>query len=217
MAPQSVAQVLKELLFFRLLPLLAYLLVWLLYLSCKKRYILPEKMPKKPVLIAFWHGELLMQPFIYKHLRGKMEVKAIISEHKDGRLISNFIRLFGLGAIKGSTSRGGKRALLESIRFLRAGGDVAITPDGPRGPFRSIADGVVAISQKAPVSIVVFRVIPGSFWQLGSWDRFRIPKPFCRLSLIAKEPFEVDGMELEAAKALVYKKMAEDDLREADG
>lgn len=201
----------KRALLTRLIPPVGYVLVWLIHLTCKNRFEISKQLPPGPFLIAFWHGELLMQPFLYRQIRKQPRIFVMISEHFDGIIIAKLVAKFGFQTITGSSSRGGKRALLASIRALRDDSDVAITPDGPRGPYRSIADGVIALSQKTGAPIIGFRVKPESYWQLKSWDKFMIPKPFSTIHYRALDPIDLTGLDLDQAKNLISKHLDNDE------
>ena len=104
----------------------------------------------RPILIAFWHGRQLMLPLAY---RGR-ELYILISEHRDGELIHRIARWFGFHAVRGSTTRGGTRALRQLARLGRSGVDLAITPDGPRGPRCVAQSGVVELAKLTGMPIV---------------------------------------------------------------
>ena len=111
--------------------------------------------------MLFWHGRLALMSFAYVHWwkngqNPQRRAKVIISDHKDGEIIARVISFFGIGAIRGSSSKGAVKALAQSFRELKSGTDVIITPDGPRGPYHSVADGAVVIAQKqnAPIQIL---------------------------------------------------------------
>lgn len=194
-----------------ILPFLGYCITRLLFWSCKKRFVVSEKISKESsFVVAFWHGELLLQPFLYRQIRAKPRISVMISDHFDGEIIARMIGFFGFKTLRGSSSKGAKRVLLGAIRELEGGGDIAITPDGPRGPYHSVADGIVMISQKTERPIVVFRAFFEEAWQLKSWDKFFIPKPFSRVTLIARDPFDLSGLSLEEAKRLIHAKMTEE-------
>ena len=161
-------------------------------------------------IIALWHGELLFQPFIFQRYMRDKRLWVVISKHFDGQIISGVNRYFGIDTISGSSSKGGARALYHAIRKIEHRAYVAITPDGPRGPYHSVADGVVLLSQKTKAPIVVSRVFFSNAWELKSWDRFKIPKPFSRILLVFGDPFWVESLEISEAKALVKEKMEED-------
>ncbi len=187
-----------------LLPPIGYIFIRLIYLSCKKKYFLPkEKLLNKPYIIAFWHGKLLMQPFIYNKLRSKPKVVAMISKHFDGEIIAKIIKYFHFESIRGSSKKGAIKVLKESFSKVNEGYDIAITPDGPRGPRYSVADGIVSIAQKKDLQIVVCNFYASSFWRLKSWDGFMIPKPFSTIYLFAEEPFLLEGLDKDEAKSKI--------------
>ena len=174
-----------------------------------RSYTLPSTLPKSNFIIAFWHGELLFQPFLYKRIK-KPKIAVMISDHFDGELIAKTISYFGFETIRGSSSRGAARVLLSALKKLEEGYEVAITPDGPRGPRHSIADGIVAIAKKSERPIVVFRTKCSASWRLKSWDRFEIPKPFSKVEHIARDPIYVSDMELKEAREFIKKEMLSD-------
>ena len=188
-------------------PPLGAFLIRLLYLSCKKIYKIPDNLPKEPFIVAFWHGELLMQPFLYKKIRGSHPIAVMISEHFDGELIARTIAHFGFASIRGSSKKGGAKVLIQALRMMQQGYDIAITPDGPRGPRHSVAPGIVVLAQKYNAYIVPFTYSASRYWQLRSWDRFIVPKPFSTLTFTIGEPFSVDGLELEAARSMVEERL----------
>lgn len=149
-----------------------------------------------PVLYVFWHGQIL--PCFLAHTQ---RAGVLISEHRDGEIITRVIERFGLFGIRGSTSRGGARALLECVRTLREGVDVAVTPDGPRGPRHSFAPGALLIAYRAQVSVVPIVAHVDRAWRLGSWDRFEIPKPFARITIVYGEPRRVEAEDVRAVSA----------------
>ncbi|MGP1450239.1 MAG: lysophospholipid acyltransferase family protein [Wolinella sp.] len=186
------------------LPIVGYIITRLLYFTCKKHFQISDKIQlDSSFIVVFWHGELLLQPFLYRRLKAKTRISVMISDHFDGEIIARMIGFFAFDTIRGSSNKGGKRALLGAIRELQNGGDIAITPDGPRGPYHSVADGIIMLSQKTSRPIVPFRAHFEDAWQLKSWDRFFIPKPFSRITLIAGEPFFLDGLELDKAREKV--------------
>lgn len=192
------------------IPPLANLLIRLIYLTCKKEFKLAPSYPSEPFIVAFWHGELLMQPFLYKKIRGRHKISVMISEHFDGEIIAKIISYFGFSSIRGSSSKGGARVLIEAIKTSKDGEDIAITPDGPRGPRHSVADGIVALAQKTKARIVVFNYSCDNCWQLKSWDKFIIPKPFSKISFFADKVIDVSGLAPEEAKKIIWEQMLKD-------
>ena len=142
---------------------------------------------QKGVIFALWHGELL--PLLWQH-RGE-GVKVVISEHRDGEIIARIAEALGYGTVRGSTSRGGGRALIQLIRELDSGNDIAVTPDGPRGPAHVFAPGAAIAAQRTGAPVIPVRVVASRAWRLRSWDRFIIPKPFARIRIGYGDPTPV--------------------------
>ncbi len=197
----------KRRLLASIVPSLGALLIRVIYATCKKVYKTPHELPKEPFIVAFWHGELLMQPYLYRKVRKDHKIAVMISEHFDGELIAKTVERFGIEAVRGSTKKGAARVLLAAIKKMREGYDVAITPDGPRGPRHSVADGIAALSLKMDAYIVPFGYRAKSCWRLNSWDRFVIPKPFTTLEFFVGEPFKIGSMDKESAKDYIKKRM----------
>ena len=187
-------------------PYILYLIVKFIYATNKKVYHHPKD-DKEPFILCMWHGDLLSQIFNYGHFRKGWIIKALISENRDGEMIAKIAKLFNCGSIRGSSSKGAAKVLINTIKELKSGIDVAITPDGPRGPRYSIADGIVAISQKSGKNIRCFNAIPSRYWQFKSWDKFVLPKPFGKIDFYISEPFSVQNLSLDEAKELIKSKM----------
>lgn len=191
------------------LPPVAHLITRLLYLSCKSRYHIPSTTPKAPFLVAFWHGEILMNPFMYNKLMKDIPLSLMISDHFDGELIARSASYFGFDTIRGSSTKGAVKALKESFRKIDAGNAIAITPDGPQGPIYSVADGIVSIAQKKDLPIVAINYTASRCWRMKSWDKFIVPKPFSTLDFYASKPFYITGMDKETAKQEIKKRLME--------
>ena len=186
-----------------LVPLIGSLLIRLLSLSNKKVFHAPENLGDEPFIMACWHGELLMIPYAYTKYKKNPKVKLLISEHFDGNLIAKTLNFFGFDTIRGSSTRGGAKALISAIRTLKSGYDLGITPDGPKGPRHNVSDGIVVMAQKAKVKITLVEIKPDSFWQLGSWDKFVIPKPFGTIHYYISEMIDISQLEFEEARSLI--------------
>ena len=198
-----------------ILPYIVQFFVRFIYLTSKKEYHFDNYHTVKDdqnLLFSMWHGDLIMQPFNYKKFRPNHNVKVIISDHRDGETIRNVINYLGIGSLNGSSTRGGAKALLGAIKTLRSGTDVAITPDGPKGPIYSIADGMILIAQKTNTKIVCCSSIPSSYWQFKSWDKFILPKPFSKIDFYMSEPFSIEALSIEEAKKTIYKNMMHNQL-----
>jgi len=129
---------------------------------------------KRPFVYALWHSRILPLLFLHRH----EAMVLLISRHRDGGLLATLAERWGYRFVRGSSQRGGDVGLLGVVRALQAGGVVAITPDGPRGPAQRVKPGIVAAAQHAGVPVVPATARPSSAWRLSSWDRFCIPKPF---------------------------------------
>ena len=184
-------------------PVIASLFIRLLYTTNKKVFHAPENLGDENFIMACWHGELLMIPYAYTKYRKKPNVKLIISEHFDGNLIAKTLGFFGFGTIRGSSTRGGAKALIESIKNIKKGYDLGITPDGPKGPRHEVHDGIVVMAQKAKVKIVLVSIKPSKFWQLNSWDKFVIPKPFGIINYYISDLIDITDMNHEESKKLI--------------
>jgi lysophospholipid acyltransferase (LPLAT)-like uncharacterized protein len=143
---------------------------------------------KRPHVFLLWHEALL--PLLWHHRR--QDIAIVVSENRDGQYLADFALGLGYRAVRGSSSRGAARALLGAVRELRAGRSVAFTPDGPRGPRRQLKPGVVAAAQRGGGVIVPIHARADRGWRLDSWDRFLIPKPAARVTVVYGRPFEVE-------------------------
>lgn len=149
---------------------------------------------RRPLIYAVWHGRILIVPWLNARLRrreGARAVRVLASRSRDGELMADFARRFGLGVVRGSSSRGGAAALRELARVVRAGEDVAVVPDGPRGPARRLQAGIVALAARTGAPIVPVGVAARPARRLRSWDRFMVPAPFARCALVFGSALEV--------------------------
>lgn len=170
-------------------------------------------------IIAFWHGETLMMPHLYMNYRGfvdekmqNLNVYIMASNHFDGGLIARMCELFGMKTIRGSTDRGGVKALLESIKALNNGFDVGIAIDGPRGPYHHISDGIIMMAQKTNKPIAFCRIIPSAKIKFNTWDKFIIPLPFCKICYDMSEHIYIDPtLSLEQAREVLKQHIAKKD------
>lgn len=140
--------------------------------------------PQKPLVWAFWHNRLFIIPYLFEHFFPDRPGAALTSASKDGEIVAAFLKCFGIRPIRGSSSRGGARALVEMKRVVDEGFVLGITPDGPRGPRYALNPGVVKLAQLTAGSILPVRVCYSRSWRLKTWDGFMIPKPFSRVEII---------------------------------
>jgi lysophospholipid acyltransferase (LPLAT)-like uncharacterized protein len=145
----------------------------------------------QPVIFAIWHNRLLMLPRVFDPCFPTRQSYGLISASGDGDLIALFIERSGYGTIRGSSSRKGVIALRQLVDTLAAGGNVLVTPDGPRGPVYQASQGVVFLAQKSGAPVVPIHMEYLSCWRLKSWDRFVVPRPFAKLRAIFGAPIHI--------------------------
>jgi lysophospholipid acyltransferase (LPLAT)-like uncharacterized protein len=154
---------------------------------------------RQPVM-AFWHGRILPATFYFRR-RG---IVVITSDNFDGEWIARIIRRFGFGTARGSSSRGGLKAMLQLVRDMERGKPAGFTLDGPRGPARVAQPGAIWLARATGNPVLPFHLEAASHWTTGSWDRTQIPKPFSIVALVVGEPLEVASdagdVDLESAR-----------------
>jgi lysophospholipid acyltransferase (LPLAT)-like uncharacterized protein len=111
-------------------------------------------------------------------LRNQRRLTVLTSASRDGGLLADVVGKFGISAVRGSSSKRGAVALLALADEIQSGGDIIITPDGPRGPRYKLGPGAVFLAQKTGYGVSRIEVEYSNYWELKSWDRFRIPVPF---------------------------------------
>lgn len=141
------------------------------------------------VLYAFWHEGLLVATYAFR----RQGIRVLVSQHRDGELIARAIECMGYGTIRGSSSRGGTRALFRMAAAGAAGNDLGVTVDGPRGPRLQVKPGTLFIAGRSGLPIVPFAVASHNPRLLSSWDRFMIPRPFSNAVIAFGEPLRVPG------------------------
>jgi lysophospholipid acyltransferase (LPLAT)-like uncharacterized protein len=151
---------------------------------------------RQPVM-AFWHGRILSATYFFR----RRDIVVITSENFDGEWIAGIIERFGYGTARGSTSRGGKKALLQLTREIAHGKAAGFSVDGPRGPARVAQPGAVWLAQTTGNPVLPFHLEADRYWSLRSWDRTQIPKPFATVALAVGEPFSVPGGDAEIEQA----------------
>lgn len=177
----------------KIMPRIVWFSLWIVYITSKNRFYVDKEVKKNNMIIVFWHNELLMMPFLYRKIRDRPKLFIMTSQHFDGMLIEKLCKYFNLDSIKGSSSRDGVKVLIQAINKIKNNDDIAITPDGPKGPMYSVADGVIAVAQKTNANIVVFSVKPSRFIRLNTWDKLIIPMPFSSIKYYASKPFKISN------------------------
>ena len=140
-----------------------------------------------PVIFVLWHGHLL--PLVYRHR--DTGVVALVSEHADGEYITRVIERIGFGVVRGSSTRGGIQGLKGLIRAARAGHDLVLTVDGPRGPARAFKPGALLAAQTTGLPVVPVAAGASAAWHFHSWDRFMLPRPFSTVRVAYGAPRRV--------------------------
>lgn len=150
--------------------------------------------PEGPArILAGWHGQQLLLPWSYlKFLTPRAKpIFALISQHGDGRIAAAAMRSLGISSIAGSSTRGGREALLALVDTIKGGDHVAITPDGPRGPIHEVKPGAIRLAQKTGAEITPVALAADRSWRFKSWDKMFLPKPFSHVGLVFGEPLAV--------------------------
>lgn len=186
---------------------LIYIAMRFIWYSSKKEYHLLTPLSDGQHIIACWHSDLLMIP-VYRHLRPKHPASAMISQHKDGEIVAKALSYLSIKPLRGSTRKGARKVFLEAMRAMKNGDDIQISPDGPKGPRYHINDGAVALAQKGGLPVMIIGYRADRYWQLKSWDRFVIPKPFSKIDFYIQS-ISVEGLDVPEANALLREKMLE--------
>jgi len=151
-----------------------------------ERFDAARRAPRGQVFLL-WHETLLMLLWLHRH----QEIAIVVSEARDGAYLADYALRLGYRPISGSSRRGSTRAMRGVLDHLRAGGAVAITPDGPVGPRRALKEGPFLAAQRTGAVIVPVFAEARSAWRLGSWDRFVVPRPFARIAITYGEAARV--------------------------
>ena len=153
-------------------------------------------------IYTLWHNRVILSTYFFRN----RSIVVLTSQSFDGEYIARTQQRFGCGAIRGSSSRGGARALVEMIKSMRNGHQMAFTVDGPRGPQYQAKLGPVILAKKTGNPILPFLIEPKKYWSVNSWDKMQIPRPFASALTIIGEPIYVDP---DADDAEIETKLAE--------
>lgn len=163
--------------------------------------------PGVPVIWIFWHNCLFSAPLTKKRFSGTAPASALASASKDGAVIESAVSCFGVKTVRGSSSRRGVAALIALKKALQGGQQLFVTPDGPRGPRYELQPGVIKLAQSSGAPIIPVRFVHSSSWRLKSWDRFHIPKPFSKVTVLVGDaihvPAKLDDDEFETCRKKV--------------
>ena len=150
---------------------------------------LAEAQPPQPVIFTLWHNRLAISMLVHRRYHRKLA--ALVSASKDGALLAVILETFGVKQVRGSSSRRGAQALLEMASRGESGYDLAVTPDGPRGPRYVVQKGIISLAQVTGLPIIPVTCNTHRKYCAKSWDGFQIPLPFSRCELILDEPIRV--------------------------
>jgi len=142
---------------------------------------------RRPIVYVLWHSRIL--PLLYSRRREGLAV--LISRHADGGHLAQLSERWGYRVVRGSSQRGGEVGLLGLVRHLRDSAEVALTPDGPRGPAEHVKPGALAAAQHAAALVIAVGARASSAWWIRSWDRFCLPKPFATIDVVYSAAFTV--------------------------
>ena len=155
---------------------------------------------KGPVLVLFWHSRIALSPACWDRRRAQ-DARALISLSPDGEFIAKAVAKLGFPAIRGSSSKstkkgekvkGGSAAFRDALRWLKSGGALAITPDGPRGPAEQMAEGAALLAKVSGAPVMLVGLAGAPCKRLGSWDKAMIPLPFAKGGIVWEGPFYAD-------------------------
>lgn len=154
--------------------------------------IVQPEIDPKPVIFALWHNRIFTMPPIWLRTGGKNRKTVVLtSASRDGTTLSTAMEAFGIGSIRGSSSRRAVAALIGMKKALQEGKDVCVTPDGPKGPRYHIQPGLLKIAQTTGSDIIPIHIQYSSAWRLSSWDRFVLPKPLSKVTVTFDKPITI--------------------------
>jgi lysophospholipid acyltransferase (LPLAT)-like uncharacterized protein len=137
----------------------------------------------QPAALVLWHNRLFVSAEYFRRYRRRRQVYALVSASKDGAWLAAFYRMIGIQPVRGSSSNHGREAARVLIEQMRAGHDIGITPDGPRGPLYTVEPGVLVVTRRLRAPLVLLGMEFSRAWRLKSWDRFYVPWPFSKVTL----------------------------------
>jgi len=165
--------------------------LWISTLSLRYRCLGKEVYPDRAKVPAnyvacFWHENILVPCYLF----ARRDIMVLISQHADGEMIAQTCEWLGFGTIRGSKTRGGIKAMREMVRACE-GHHIAVMPDGPRGPRRKLELGLIYLSAKTGIPIILLGVGHDRPWRLNTWDQFCVPRPFSSAIVVASDPIHI--------------------------
>jgi lysophospholipid acyltransferase (LPLAT)-like uncharacterized protein len=185
--------------------------------TCRVRYlgrdhVIRLEQQGRTWIYTAWHENTAASVALERNRR----MAAMASDSRDGEYIARGIELLGNIPVRGSSSKGGAKAAKTMTKLLRAGHIAAVTPDGPRGPRRQLQPGVLWIAALSAAPLVPYHVAASRQWELKTWDRHRLPKPFSTVYVGIGEPYFVDRKRLAEAESDLVAEYAERMATNAD-
>jgi lysophospholipid acyltransferase (LPLAT)-like uncharacterized protein len=170
--------------------------------------------PQEKLIFAIWHNRLSLALILYRRYVARRDpsrrLVALVSASRDGGMLARVLELFKVQPVRGSSSRRGAQALLEMVSWGERGHDLAITPDGPRGPRYVVQEGVISTAQLTGLPIVPVSYRLSWKIQLKSWDRFQIPLPFTRCEVVTAPAIRVPREATDAEREVLRQKVEAD-------
>lgn len=186
-------------------PLAAFVRTWLMTLRMEAPAEDLRNITRsgEPIIFVLWHNRLFMVPELARRYRRGHPIYGLVSASRDGALLSALFSALGIHTVRGSSSRLGHEATTELVEVLRAGNDVGITPDGPRGPAYEMKPGALTVARRVQAVVMLIGMDFESSWRAPSWDGFHLPMPFSRVHLrcVAAQADAVDDRD-EVARRL---------------
>ncbi|WP_167935784.1 lysophospholipid acyltransferase family protein [Halothermothrix orenii] len=168
---------------------------------------------KTPVILVFWHGKLWVPAYFFR----KRDCVTLASLSNDGEYITRVLEKYGYRVVRGSSSRGGGRALLRLLREAKKGATVLLTPDGPRGPIYRVKPGAILLQEKSDGVIIPVGIAASKKKVFNSWDRFTIPLPGSKVVINYGKPLKLpEGKSVEEKCHLVEENLREVQARARD-
>lgn len=166
------------------------------YLTSKWQFIMPEGIDEKKLdnenglFFAIWHNRLAYSMHIFSNYKNAF---GLASPHSDGRIIGKLVIMMGHKIIEGSTNKNSSSAIKEIIKQLTNGGKIVVTPDGPRGPVHKNGSVITRIASKYNKKVIPVSCHASKYFELKSWDKMLLPKPFSNIVVMVGRPLELNG------------------------
>ncbi|MBI4051884.1 MAG: lysophospholipid acyltransferase family protein [Elusimicrobia bacterium] len=188
--------------FKKIIPILGYVYLWVVGKTSRiiwKNLQICRDLERhgKNFIYAFWHSRQFV--FVYSHRR--QPVTILVSASQDGEYIARTLHLFGMKTVRGSSTRGGFKALKQLMEHTQQGLHPGVTPDGPRGPVRKVKPGVLFLAQKLKLPIIPITNASRTKVTFKSWDEIHLPLPFNRIVIVHGSPIYISARDSLKKKA----------------